>query len=213
MRGRLRWGAGGRGPLTIRTRTKRWQLLALRDDLFDFIRRADADGRSRTLSDDEVFAVSAFVLYLNRIVGLDDRLDADSLPGSDAGTATAYGDAPNCRVTGKFARTLWSFDLPCPDSALIACPKPLYNGHRALQERWSGKPCTAASAQGRMAPEGLHYVSSWVDLGPGHVLSDHGNGRRGLPINGWRMEIRGVRAPSRDDIAEAAEKVAALPPA
>ena len=48
--------------------------------LFDFIRRAMPMDAPATLSDDEVFAVSAFVLYLNRIVGLDDRLDADSLP-------------------------------------------------------------------------------------------------------------------------------------
>jgi cytochrome c len=33
-----------------------------------------------TLSNDEIYAVSAYLLYLNQIVGLDDRLDAETLP-------------------------------------------------------------------------------------------------------------------------------------
>ncbi len=48
--------------------------------LFDYIRRAMPMDAPATLSDSEVYAVSAYLLYLNRIVGLDDRLDADSLP-------------------------------------------------------------------------------------------------------------------------------------
>jgi mono/diheme cytochrome c family protein len=48
--------------------------------LFDFIRRAMPMDAPATLSDDELYAVSAYVLYMNRIVGLDDPLDADSLP-------------------------------------------------------------------------------------------------------------------------------------
>ena len=48
--------------------------------LFDFIRRAMPMDAPATLGDDEVYAVSAYVLYLNRIVGLDDRLDAETLP-------------------------------------------------------------------------------------------------------------------------------------
>jgi S-disulfanyl-L-cysteine oxidoreductase SoxD len=48
--------------------------------LFDFIRRAMPMDAPATLSDDEIYAVSAYVLYLNRIVGLDERLDAKSLP-------------------------------------------------------------------------------------------------------------------------------------
>jgi cytochrome c len=33
-----------------------------------------------SLSDDEVYAVSAYVLYLNGIVGEDDQMNANSLP-------------------------------------------------------------------------------------------------------------------------------------
>jgi len=48
--------------------------------LFDFIRRAMPMDAPACLSDDEIYAVSAYVLYLNRIVGIDDRIDASTLP-------------------------------------------------------------------------------------------------------------------------------------
>jgi len=48
--------------------------------LFDFIRRSMPMDAPATLSNDEIYAVSAYLLYLNRIIGADDRLDADSLP-------------------------------------------------------------------------------------------------------------------------------------
>ena len=48
--------------------------------LFDYIRRAMPMDAPATLSSDEIYAVSAYLLYLNQIVGLDDRLDPQSLP-------------------------------------------------------------------------------------------------------------------------------------
>ncbi|MDR5741332.1 cytochrome c [Caballeronia sp. LZ019] len=48
--------------------------------LFDYIRRAMPYNAPQSLSADEVYAVSAYVLYLNRIVPEDARLDARSLP-------------------------------------------------------------------------------------------------------------------------------------
>lgn len=48
--------------------------------LYDFIRRSMPMDAPATLSDDDVYAVSAYLLHLNQIVGLEDRLDADSLP-------------------------------------------------------------------------------------------------------------------------------------
>ena len=48
--------------------------------LFDYIRRAMPMDAPATLSDNEIYAVSAYVLYLNRIVSLDERIDASSLP-------------------------------------------------------------------------------------------------------------------------------------
>ena len=48
--------------------------------LFDYVRRAMPWDRPKSLTDDEVYAVAAYVLYLNGIIGQDDVLDAQSLP-------------------------------------------------------------------------------------------------------------------------------------
>lgn len=48
--------------------------------LFDYVRRAMPYQAPGSLSDDDVYAVTAYILYLNDIVGEDDRLDAETLP-------------------------------------------------------------------------------------------------------------------------------------
>ena len=48
--------------------------------LFDYIRRAMPFPESKSLRSDEVYAVSAYILSLNGIVGTNDVLDAQSLP-------------------------------------------------------------------------------------------------------------------------------------
>jgi cytochrome c len=48
--------------------------------LFDYIRRAMPFQESQSLTSDEVYAVSAYILYLNKTIGKDDVLDAQSLP-------------------------------------------------------------------------------------------------------------------------------------
>jgi cytochrome c len=48
--------------------------------LFDYIRRAMPFQESQSLTSDEVYAVSAYILYLNETIGKDDVLDAQSLP-------------------------------------------------------------------------------------------------------------------------------------
>jgi mono/diheme cytochrome c family protein len=48
--------------------------------LFDYIRRAMPFQESKSLTNDEVYAVSAYILHLNGIIGRDDVLDAQSLP-------------------------------------------------------------------------------------------------------------------------------------
>ncbi|MSO72257.1 MAG: cytochrome c [Rhodospirillaceae bacterium] len=48
--------------------------------LFDYIRRAMPLGEPQTLSDNDVYAVSAYVLNLNGIIGSRAALDAKSLP-------------------------------------------------------------------------------------------------------------------------------------
>ena len=48
--------------------------------LFDYVRRAMPFQESQSLTSDEVYAVSAYILNLNGIVGTNDVLDAQSLP-------------------------------------------------------------------------------------------------------------------------------------
>jgi mono/diheme cytochrome c family protein len=48
--------------------------------LFDYVRRAMPFNESKSLTPDETYAVSAYILNLNGIVGADDVLDAKSLP-------------------------------------------------------------------------------------------------------------------------------------
>jgi cytochrome c len=48
--------------------------------LFDYIRRAMPWPAPKSLTDDEVYAVSAYILSLNDIIGKDDVMNAQSLP-------------------------------------------------------------------------------------------------------------------------------------
>ena len=72
---------GGIGSLAtekpIRTVGSYWPYATT---LFDYIRRAMPFQESKSLSADEIYAVSAYILHLNEIVGPEDVLDARSLP-------------------------------------------------------------------------------------------------------------------------------------
>jgi len=48
--------------------------------LFDYIRRAMPWNETKSLSNDELYAVSAYILHLNGVIGADDVIDAQSLP-------------------------------------------------------------------------------------------------------------------------------------
>jgi cytochrome c1 len=48
--------------------------------LFDYVRRAMPWDHPKSLTDQEVYDVSAYLLYLNGIIGQDDVIDAQSLP-------------------------------------------------------------------------------------------------------------------------------------
>lgn len=48
--------------------------------LFDYTRRAMPFEEPGTLTDDQVYAVTAYVLHLNGIIGEDEVMDRDSLP-------------------------------------------------------------------------------------------------------------------------------------
>jgi S-disulfanyl-L-cysteine oxidoreductase SoxD len=48
--------------------------------LFDFIRRAMPFQQPRSLTDDEVYALTAYILALNKLIGEKDVMDAQTLP-------------------------------------------------------------------------------------------------------------------------------------
>jgi mono/diheme cytochrome c family protein len=72
---------GGRGTLAsktpVRTIGSYWPYATT---VFDYVRRAMPYTQSHSLSDDEVYAVTAYLLYLNGIIGEADVMDAQSLP-------------------------------------------------------------------------------------------------------------------------------------
>jgi S-disulfanyl-L-cysteine oxidoreductase SoxD len=73
---------GGRGTLagdqaTVKTVGSFWPHATT---LFDYLRRAMPLNESKSLSNDEVYAVVAYVLHLNGIVGENDTIDAQTLP-------------------------------------------------------------------------------------------------------------------------------------
>ena len=73
--------AGGQGTLAtkapLRTVGSYWPYATT---LFDYVRRAMPITTPLSLSDDEVYAVTAYVLHLNGIVGEDAAMNAQTLP-------------------------------------------------------------------------------------------------------------------------------------
>ena len=73
---------GGKGSLAsgappVKTVGSYWPYATT---LFDYVRRAMPFQESQSLTSDEVYAVSAYILQLNEIIGNDDVLDAQTLP-------------------------------------------------------------------------------------------------------------------------------------
>lgn len=72
---------GGHGTLASRTPVRTvgsyWPYATT---LFDYVRRAMPYTQSHSLSDDEVYAVTAYLLHLNGIIGEADVMDAQTLP-------------------------------------------------------------------------------------------------------------------------------------
>ena len=48
--------------------------------VFDVIRRAMPMNNPGALSNDQVYAVTAYLLYLNNLIGKDDKMNAGTLP-------------------------------------------------------------------------------------------------------------------------------------
>ena len=80
--GRLRGHAlvGGQGTLStssaLKTVGSYWPYATT---LFDYVKRAMPYGNEKTLSDSQVYAVTAYVLHLNGLLALDVQLSAETL--------------------------------------------------------------------------------------------------------------------------------------
>ena len=72
---------GGRGTLAtdqpVKTVGSFWQRATT---LFGYVRRSQPFDEPGVLTDDEVYAVTAYLLYRNEIIGRNDVMDAKSLP-------------------------------------------------------------------------------------------------------------------------------------
>ena len=92
--------AGGIGtlasPKPVKTVGSYWPYAT---GVFDYIRRAMPYDHPRTLTTDEYYAVTAYVLSVNGIVKQDERLDAVSLPKVNMPNRDGFFVDP--RVSGK----------------------------------------------------------------------------------------------------------------
>jgi cytochrome c len=73
--------AGGQGSLgpgqAVKTVGSFWPYATT---VFDYVRRAMPLNESKSLRDDEVYAVVAYILRLNGVIGENDTMDAQTLP-------------------------------------------------------------------------------------------------------------------------------------
>ncbi len=86
---------GGQGTLAsarpIKTVGSYWPYAPT---LFDYIRRAMPQNAPQSLSDDDVYAVSAYVLSLNGVLPADAALDAKTLPAIKMPNREMFSDDP-----------------------------------------------------------------------------------------------------------------------
>lgn len=72
---------GGQGTLTsqkpVRTIGSYWPYATT---VFDYVRRAMPYTQSQSLTNDEVYAITAYLLHLNGIIGAQDAMNAQTLP-------------------------------------------------------------------------------------------------------------------------------------
>ena len=98
-------GVGGLGP-TLKSKTsqdvpiwKRERILPLRapfaTTVWDYIHRAMPLGREGTLTPDEVYAVTAYLLFLNKVIPEDTVLDEKSLPNVKMPIGNGYARLPD----------------------------------------------------------------------------------------------------------------------
>ena len=85
--------AGGGGTLTferpVKTVGSYWPFLST---VFDYVRRAQPFGAPGTLADDEVYALTAYLLYLNDLVDEEFVLDRESFSEIDLPNSSGFSE-------------------------------------------------------------------------------------------------------------------------
>jgi cytochrome c len=94
--------AGGHGALTsatpIKTIGSYWPYATT---VFDYVRRAMPLDRPQSLSANEVYAVTAYLLHLNGVVGANATMDAKTLPKVRMPNLRAFRPDPRPDVTNS----------------------------------------------------------------------------------------------------------------
>jgi cytochrome c len=65
------------GPGSVKSIVNFWPAATT---IFDFVRRAMPFTQPRSLTDDQVYALTAYLLYMNKVIGEAETIDAKSLP-------------------------------------------------------------------------------------------------------------------------------------
>src|SRR5690349_13608969 len=93
---------GGRGTLAAQAPVKTvgsfWPYATT---LFDYVRRAMPLNESKSLSNDEVYAVVAYLLRLNDIIGDNDTISAETLPKITMPNADGFAPFARGKVTPR----------------------------------------------------------------------------------------------------------------
>ena len=80
-----RWSAASRSPTASKPTKTIANYYAYATTVFDYIRRAMPYNAPRSLNDNEVYALTAYILSLNKLIGENDTMDAqDPAAGADA---------------------------------------------------------------------------------------------------------------------------------
>ncbi|HAT26460.1 MAG TPA: hypothetical protein DCS89_05565 [Gammaproteobacteria bacterium] len=94
--------AGGRGTLNstrpLKTVGSYWPYATT---LFDYVNRAMPYGNEKSLSDNEVYAITAYVLYLNDIIPADTRLTNHNLATVVMPNRDGFRSAPDYQPVGR----------------------------------------------------------------------------------------------------------------
>ena len=100
-------GTLGAGQVPVKTVGSFWPYATT---LFDYVRRAMPLNESKSLTNDEIYAVVAYILQLNGVIGENDTIDAQTLPRCECRIGTDLsvfpeGNDSNFTMTDASLRT------------------------------------------------------------------------------------------------------------